>query len=176
MSLVHSARNLLCHEFLTRTECQKLVFVDADCGWEAGALATLCTKPGDIVAGACRRRREPEDYAVNWLDTVATDENGLIEVEAIGMAFTCISRAALERFRDATPERAYTMAGEKLHAFFDSPVRDGYLWGEDFSFCNKWRELGGRIMVDPSITLQHLDGLHTYEGNLANWLTREKTT
>ncbi len=171
MALVHSARNLLCQRFL-ESDATHLMFIDADCGWDAGAVIQLCMKPGDVVAGACRRRKEPESYAISWLDkTIARDD--LLEVEAIGMAFTCIKREALERFKRETPERAYANDGESLHAFFDSPVRDGYLWGEDMAFCLKWRELGGCVLVDPNVTLRHLDGLATYEGTLSRWLVKQ---
>lgn len=179
MALVHSARNLLCQRFL-ESDCTHLMFVDADCGWDAGAVLGLCTKASvppfpDVVAGACRRRKEPESYALNWLEGDRISSWGLTPVEAIGMAFTCIRRVSLEALREATPERSYSLDGETLHAFFDSPVKDGFLWGEDFAFCNLVRESGGMVWVDPSITLRHLDGLQTFEGNLADHLQRERS-
>ena len=168
MALVHSARNLLVQKFL-ESDHDVLVFVDADCGWQPGAILNLIMHRKEIVAGACRRRREPEDYAMTFLPD-RTQRDGLIEVEAIGTAFMAISRSALTKFEMATPERAYVADGQKLHGYFDSPVRDGMLIGEDVSFCQAWRAIGGKIYVDPSITLQHLEGMTTYEGNLAKWL------
>lgn len=173
MALVHSARNLLCQRFL-ESDATHLVFIDADCGWNAGALVRLCMKQSaDVVAGVCRRRKEPESYALNWLEDRTPREDGLITVEAVGMAFACIPRKTLEVFKAATPERSYQSDGETLHAFFDSPVRDGCLWGEDFAFCNKLRELGGAVWIDPDITLRHLDGVHTFEGTLARFMERK---
>ena len=179
MALVHSARNLLCQRFL-ESDATHLMFVDADCGWDAGAVIRLCAKASEVasqcvVAGVCRRRREPESYALNFYNPTPPAVYDLIPVEAVGMAFACIHRQTLEHFRHATPERRYELDGEGLHAFFDSPIKDGFLWGEDFAFCNELRRVGGGVLIDPSITLRHLDGLNTYEGNLGRWLgIREK--
>lgn len=175
MSLVHAARNLICADFLA-SDCTHLVFVDADTGWEPGALITLASKPYDIVAGAVRRRSEPEDYAIHWGENTKPNDDGLLEVDGIGMAFTSIAREVLEAMQRLTPERAYSVNGRPVHGFFDSPVVDGNLWGEDISFCRQWRRLGGRIMVDPSITLRHLEGLVTYSGNLGRWLSETRRT
>lgn len=174
MALVHAARNLLVDDFL-KSDCTHLAFVDADCGWQPGALLHLAQHCGDVVAGACRRRREPEGYAVQWLGKSELS-NGLIEVAAIGMAFAVISRQALEHFREVTPERAYEMDGRKVHGFFDSPIQDGQLYGEDMAFCKIMRGLGRRIHIDPSITLTHLDGLHSYVGNVGQWLGKVEGT
>ena len=171
MALVHAARNLLCDDFLN-SDCSHLVFVDADCGFEPGATLRLTQHAVDIVAGACRRRREPEDYAIKWLKRGELS-NGLIEVEAIGMAFACISRASLEHFREATPERAYVAdGGRKVHGFFDSPIQDGALWGEDMAFCKIMRQIGRKVCVDPSLTLTHYDSLNAFTGNVGRWLGR----
>lgn len=172
MSLVHAARNLLCDEFLN-SDCTHLVFVDADCGWNAGDLIRLAARGRHIVAGACRRRREPEDYAYDPTP-YASIHDGLIEVDGIGMAFTCISREALERMRRAAPDRAYMVEDRVLHGFFDSPVVGGYLLGEDIAFCRQWKALGGQVFVDITITLQHLEGLQTFTGNFGEWLSKEK--
>ncbi len=178
MALVHSARNLLCQRFL-ESDATHLMFIDADCGWDCGAVIQLCAKASEtgagILAGACRRRKEPESYAINWLAGGAHDVNGLIPLEGIGMAFTCIQRKTLEALKTAAPERFYSLDGERLYAFFDSPIKDGFLWGEDFAFCNLAHESGWAVWVDPSITLRHLDGLQTFEGNLAEHLNRERS-
>lgn len=168
MSLVHAARNIIVANFLD-SDCDRLVFIDADTGWPPGAVITLAARPQAIIAGACRRRKEPEDYAVYWADDI-TLTDGLIEVWGIGAAFMAISRGALEHLRDATPERAYEVEGRPVHGFFDSPVCDGRLWGEDVAFCRSWRKTGGKVWIDPTIELQHLEGLQTFSGTLLTWL------
>jgi hypothetical protein len=47
---------------------------------------------------------------------------------------------------------------------FDFKVtREGYI-GEDFLFCDRAREAGYEVWVDPSITLGHM-GVQEYVGN-----------
>ena len=47
-----------------------------------------------------------------------------------------------------------------------SPLRIGYI-GEDFLFCDRARELGFEVWIDPSITLGHM-GVQEYTGNFGN--------
>jgi hypothetical protein len=45
-------------------------------------------------------------------------------------------------------------------------LKDG---GEDFAFCERWNDLGGRVWIDPSITLSHV-GDKDYSGTLGELL------
>jgi hypothetical protein len=40
---------------------------------------------------------------------------------------------------------------------------------EDINFCRLWRDIGGKVWVDPHLTLFHHGG-KSYEGNLAQHL------
>ena len=172
MSLVHAARNMLVHQFLYETDSDKAVFVDADVGWKAGSMVHLVSHKEHFVAAGCRRRKEPEDYAINWLDTgVEQDERTkLIEIETIGMAFTAITRKAFQMFRDKTPELAFSFEGKQMHGFYECPIRNGEQIGEDVAFCRKWREIGQKVWLDPRHWITHSDGIKTYGGCVGTWL------
>jgi hypothetical protein len=43
------------------------------------------------------------------------------------------------------------------------------LVSEDISFCEKWRELGGKLYLDPSINLAHV-GTKRWTGNFSEWI------
>lgn len=172
MSLVHAARNLLVWEFFRcKNKPDVLVFVDADTGWVPGTICMLANHKHDVVAAAVPRRRDPEDYAMHWLDEPVDQlPDGCIEIKCIGMALTAIKREALERFRDATPELAYDRESIPLHGYFESPIRGNRLLGEDYAFCEKWRALGGKVYVDPRFPTIHAEGLREYHGLLGKWL------
>lgn len=172
MSLVHSVRNLIAHKFLTEyLDHDKLMWVDSDVGWKAGSMLHVLTHREHIVAGGCRRRKDPEDYAIQFMDEVSQDEKTkLIEIKSIGMAFTAVTRKCLQEFRAKTPELAYGFEDQTLHGFFQCPIEGGRIMGEDTWFCEKWRSLGGKVWLDPRHWITHQDGNKIYGGCVGSWL------
>lgn len=174
MSLIHAVRNMQVHQFLTETDCEKLVFVDADVGWKMGTMIHLLSHKVDVVAAGVRRRKDPEDYAINFLDSGVEQDpkTGLIEIESIGMALTAITRSCFQTFREKTPELAYEFDGKVMHGFYQCPIEGGRIVGEDVYFCNKWREMGGKVYLDPRHWTTHNDGVRAYGGCVGTWLNK----
>lgn len=172
MPLIHIVRNMQAHKFLHESDADKLVLIDADVGWRMGTIIHLATHKVDVVAAGVRRRKDPEDYAINYLDTGVDQDpkTGLIEIDTIGMALTVITRECLETFRDKTPEYAYGFNGQTQHGFFQLPIEGGQALGEDVFFCRKWRELGGKVFLDPRHWTTHSDGVRAYGGCVSEWL------
>lgn len=172
MPLIHVVRNMQVHKFLHESKADKLVFVDADVGWKMGALIHVASHKEHVVAAGVRRRKEPEDYAINFLDSGVDQDpkTGLIEIETIGMALTSITRECLETFREKTPEYAYGFNDQVQHGFFQLPVEGGQVIGEDVFFCRKWRELGGKVFLDPRHWTTHTDGIKAFGGCVGTWL------
>jgi hypothetical protein len=57
-------------------------------------------------------------------------------------------------------------AHREAHAFFDvsiDPTTRAYT-SEDFTFCKRWRAMGGKIWADLTITLNHI-GYFTFRGD-----------
>jgi hypothetical protein len=170
-SLLPHARNALLADFLT-TECTDLVFVDADVSWEPGILSRLLSHDVDFVAGVYRHKRDPESYPVNWLPK---DElwakNGLLEVADVPMGFTRMRRAMVQKMFDASdqPYRHHSAPDLDCRVLFDLVYANGGFFGEDFVFCSRWRELGGKVWVDPELSVTH-HGMKDFPGHLGNWL------
>jgi hypothetical protein len=51
-----------------------------------------------------------------------------------------------------------------IPCLFDFMLTDEGYMGEDFLFCDRARELGFEVWIDPSISLGHM-GVQEYEGN-----------
>jgi hypothetical protein len=66
----------------------------------------------------------------------------------------------------AHPEWKYydTRSDRTLTAMFDFQVTEEGYMGEDFLFCDRARELGFDVWIDPSISLGHM-GVQEYIGN-----------
>ncbi len=112
------------------------------------------------------------DYAVN-LGTTLETEDGIIEVEKVGTAFMLIHRKVFEQLIEKYPQRKINniLPGhpktiiEKLYTFFDQENFDGEYLSSDYSFCRRYKEIGGKVYSDLSITVSHL-GSEEYVGNV----------
>jgi len=99
-----------------------------------------------------------------------------VEVSEAGTGFMLISRAALERYRDAYPELSYKPdhvrtdqfdGSREITAFFDciiDPTSKRYL-SEDYFFCRKAREIDLRVWMCPWMQINHV-GSYIFKGNM----------
>ena len=169
-SAIHSARNALVGEFL-ESGFDRMVFLDSDIAWKPGDLVKLAQMPHDLIGGAYRLKREPEEYTIHWDEDVPelhADEHGALKVKGLGCGFLAISRSCLETMQ--TEDRFYHDRGRKLFAFFDMPF-DGVLWGEDLRFCHMARKAGIICHVLPELELTHVAGSFAhFKGRLGDWL------
>lgn len=96
----------------------------------------------------------------------AAREGDLATATYVGTGFMLISRLAIVRMIDAYPETRYKNVhayasempgGTQFHALFDcmiDPVSQTYL-SEDFTFCHRWRAIGGQVWLDTRSRLIH---------------------
>jgi hypothetical protein len=52
---------------------------------------------------------------------------------------------------------------------FDIAIVNGELVSEDNVFCAKWKELGEKVYLDPTINLGHT-GIKRWTGNFSEWI------
>lgn len=176
-SCSHAAmgRNQLAQKFMD-SDCDRLVFLDSDVSFEPGAIVKIASHPVDFVGGSYRYKFDTENYPIGWLDTpeLWSDENGLIEVATLPGGFLSLSRKVFEVLRAAHPEREYEHFGNHMHCYFQMIFQNGSLFGEDSYFCKEWRETGGKVYLNPDLTLTHWDFNKPYIGNIGNWLKSRK--
>jgi hypothetical protein len=139
-----------------------------------------------LPAGMTRRQFEDRytDYPFNPIGHGASpvsayaDSDGLVEVAEAPTGFMVIKRRVFERLMENYPELNYVPDGppnnpqRHLHwRFFDCMVDpdSGRYLSEDYAFCRRWRDIGGKVFVDPQCQLMHL-GQHVFRGNLAESL------
>jgi len=170
-SLITHARNQLARDFMA-SDFDRMVFVDADVSWEPGALIKLAHHPVDLVGGAYRFKSEEEGYPVIYTDQAwyADDETGLLEVWGLPGGFLAINRCVFEKLKEAHPKRAYRFHDDEFQGYFHAPIDDWMMFGEDMAFCYDWRALGGKVWLDPRLTLTHVGGAKQYTGQIGSWL------
>lgn len=171
-SVVSRARNLLAQDMLDST-CTDLMFIDSDINFDASDVFRLMAWTTDpkkgIVAGVPRTRSTTKTY----IGTLDTDEHGeltmngmgLVRAKRVATAFMMVRRDVFETLDAAHPEwRYYDERSERtVPCVFDFMKTDeGYI-GEDYLFCDRAREVGFEVWVDPTIKLGHM-GVQEYEG------------
>jgi hypothetical protein len=173
-ALIADARALIVAQFLA-SECDTLVFIDADVAWEAGALLKLVDAPVDMVAGIYPQRRDPINYCVKWTDAKelwADPATGLLEVSGVPAGFMKLSRKQLEDMVEQYPDTEFyveTAPDTKAWALFADYRIGKHKMGEDYAFCRRWTDMGGKVWVDPEIKMGHI-GNKTFQGHLGDWL------
>ena len=172
-SVVSRARNLLAQDLL-ESDCTDLIFIDSDINFEAADIFRLMAWSSDpkrgIVAGVPRIR----DSNTVYIADMDYDENGELTMDRMGLvratrvatAFMMVRRDVFEKMVEAHPEWSYydKRSERELNAMFDFKVTDEGYMGEDFLFCDRTRELGFEVWIDPTITLGHM-GVQEYVGN-----------
>lgn len=174
-SVVSRARNLLVKD-LMESDCTDLMFIDSDINFEADDVIRLLAWTSDpkkgIVAGVPRTRKTDRVYIAK-LDQ---DENGLtmngmglVRAQRVATAFMMVRRDVFEQMIAANPSWNYfdERTGRELCAVFDFKVTDEGYMGEDYLFCDRARELGFEVWIDPTIKLGHM-GVQEYEGDFGN--------
>ncbi len=172
-SVVSRARNLLSQDML-ESQCDYLMFIDSDINFEPEDIFRLMAWGNDpkkgIVAGVPRTRNESKVY----IATLDYDENqeltmngmGLVRAKRVATAFMLVRREVFVTMTEAHPEWQYydTRSNRMIPCLFDFQLTEEGYMGEDFLFCDRARELGFEVWVDPSITLGHM-GVQEYTGN-----------
>lgn len=176
-SLIVHARNVIAARFL-ESDCTDIFWLDSDVGFAPGVFTRLMSHRVDFVAGVYRVKSDDERYAVRWPlegELWADPTTGLLEAQDVPFGCVRMSRLVLMKMRDSMPEDWFTAQsganGLKCWLMFNTEVRDNQFWGEDFYFCRKWRELGGKVWIDPELPLVHVNGEgKVYAGNLGEFL------
>lgn len=173
-SVVSRVRNLIAFDFL-QSDCTDLMFIDSDINFDAEDIFRLMAWNSDpvkgIVAGIPVARKKGQVY-ISTLDSdddehIYMDKMGLVRAKRVATAFMIIRRDVFEKMRDAHPEWVYhdeKKVGDEMIAFFDFALKDGQYIGEDYLFCDRARELGFEVWIDPTIKLGHM-GMNEFSGS-----------
>jgi hypothetical protein len=168
------ARTRLFGAFL-RSTATHMFMVDSDQAWAVHDFVKFLLADRDFIAAAGVRKVTPPSFAVNISDEFGNPtpihvdaERGYMEVTGVGMAFVCITRACAERMVEAYADLKFSAAeGREEVALFLPMVFNKRYMSEDFAFVHRWRAIGGKAWVDPTVDLKHV-GAFVWQGA---WLT-----
>jgi choline kinase len=169
-SLIQRARNSLVKLALDGGY-DDLFFIDSDTEWEPDWFFNFLSRPEPVIGGSLIKKTEKEGYTVKLIDKKLkySEDKKLIQVDGVGTGFMKVSRFALEKLWEMSEE--YTSEGEKHRMVFDIKVEDGDLISEDYIMCNKWKSLGYKVWLDPTVTCNHI-GIKKFKGNFQNFIKK----
>jgi len=193
-SLITRSRNTLVARFMDQADATHLLFVDADITFQPASVLRMVRFGADVVAGMYPlKTRDWSAEAIarlchgEGLETAALryvgvprhgaarqEQDGFVTADYAGTGFMLIGRQALVRLMEAHPELRFAAAHDRVtqdpsphqYALFDcmiEPETRHYL-SEDYTFCRRWRDLGGLIWLDTQTPLVHT-GTADFIGN-----------
>lgn len=169
-SLVTRARNTTVGTYrndLRFAEYQRLMFIDADIEFTTDAVGKLWHLDADVIVGAYPMKTPDRLPTTIWKNGKVVelsslrvgcklDEVSPTPVDYTGTGFMMIKREVFDQLEKAHPEWIVEDGGgHEYCCFFQAPPEDRMELSEDYFFCKRWRELGGEVLVDPSIVLHH---------------------
>ena len=174
-TLLHTMRSVKASLVLEETQYSHLLFVDTDLDFQPASVLKMLDAEREVIGCAYPYRTIPlhetvgsadrtlrqviaakVPYAVTLADgTTKLDiVKGICEVASVGTGLLLIRRSALQalaasgrisRFLATFPYSQW-YPHSHYHGFFSHLQADGCDYGEDYSFCRRWRELcEGRI-------------------------------
>ena len=116
-------------------------------------------------------------YNFNYLQNANKIENNCMEVYTLATGFMMIQRKCIEKMIEKYPQYKYTddcgfLQGEEnkyAYALFDCAIINDHYFSEDWLFCHRWKDIGGKIWADITINLWHT-GQEDYCGRLISTL------
>jgi hypothetical protein len=168
-SLISRARNTLVAKFLNNPDSTHLMFVDADIGWEPWHLLAMLNRDVDVIGGLYPMKTLPVKWVVNGFEGAETGPDGLQEVSKTGTGFMLVKRHVFEKLNEHPAVKPFANdiglpkeLDQHLKTYYDTAVRENRYYSEDWTFCENWRDLGGKIWVDKRVLLRHT-GSYTFD-------------
>ena len=161
-SLISRARNTLTAKFLHTKESTHLMFIDADIGWEPWHLLVMLNRDVDVIGGLYPMKSMPIKWCVNGFEGAEEGPDGLQEVTKTGTGFLLIKRHVFEKLNSHPATKPFNNdiglpaeLNPYMKTYFDTAVRENRYYSEDWTFCENWRDLGGKVYVDKRVLLRH---------------------
>lgn len=161
-SLISRARNTLVAKFLNNPDSTHLMFVDADIGWEPWHLLVMLDRQVDVIGGLYPMKTLPVKWVVNGFDGAEEGPDGLQEVSKTGTGFMLVKRDVFDKLNAHPAVKPFNNdiglpkeLDKHLKTYYDTAVRENRYYSEDWTFCENWRDIGGKVWVDKRVLLRH---------------------
>lgn len=164
-SIISHARNILFASHHKYAQ-DSIIWIDSDIQWNPAWAIELVLSRHDVAGGIYPIKNHENEYPVKLLNT-DIQKDGFIEVAGCGMGFLKMSRNACIDLWTASEQYEHNNEGIK-NAFY-TEVKDFHLYSEDYVVCERLRNLGYKIMINPEMTCNHI-GKEKYRGDFKSYV------
>jgi hypothetical protein len=197
-SLVHRARNLAVARFYQKTQATHFLFIDADILFDPEAVMRLLKSDHEVAVAAYPKKcvmwdsvdehfksggtgKDPARVAASLVMNFKYQNtqilNGFAEVLDGPTGFMLIKRDVFTKMHERYPELLCVNDHQNKDldtytAVFDcmiDPESKRYL-SEDYAFCRRWQQMGGKIYADVMTVLGHVGNIR-FQGKLEDRIT-----
>lgn len=148
------AMNMATAAFL-ESEADEMLVIDTDVVFSRQHIDWILSHDEPLVFGLYPKKEPGLTYPAEFLDTNPdpfSGDNILCEVKRTARGFMRVHRSVFEAMKPHVPSYTCAQMGRESWEFW-RVLRGGH--SEDFNFCDLWRKLGGRILIDKRCTAQH---------------------
>lgn len=148
------ALNKLSHAFIA-SDREEMIVIDTDIIFRPEHVKFLLEHDEPLVFGLYPKKQIGLTYPTIPLEenlNPFSGDNVLCEVKATARGFMRMHRNVLERIAPICEQYLDPITGEMRVEYWKTLPGDH---SEDFRFCEEWRNLGGKILIDKRITAQH---------------------
>ena len=168
-SLIPRARNKLCKYFLDIPNAMYLLFIDSDIEFNPNDIIRLYLANKDIIGIAYAFKKLYNDKTIgvyNLLENSTNEDKEINEAFEIGTGIMLIKRYVLLKMIESNPDDYILLDNpedvekpineRKYYRFFDTLINNNRYLSEDYMFCQKWRNLNGKIyLLKNTVTVHH---------------------
>jgi hypothetical protein len=171
-ALIQRSRNDL-FKIAVENNFDGILWIDSDIEWEPKWAVEIVNRDKDIIGLPVIKKSLQETYNVKCNpEDLVTNEDGLISVLSVGTGFLYMGKKAIDYLWENSEE--YSELEKTGRMVFSVNIKDGQLVSEDVSVCNKLKDGGFDIFIDPSKTCNHVGNLK-YFGNFAEFINKVKS-
>ena len=150
-----------------------ILWIDSDIEWNPGWAVEIVKRDKDVIGLPVVKKNLNQSYNVKCNpEDLFTNEDGLISVLSIGTGFLYMGKKAIDYLWENSEE--YAEADKTGKMVFSVNIKDGQLVSEDVSVCNKLKDGGFDIFIDPLKTCNHI-GNFKYTGNFGEFMNKIKS-
>lgn len=141
---------------------------------ERKIVAEMMATGEHLICAPYTNKKPPLRWVRQLLYPCPVGANGIQHVRSVGFGFTMTTRLCLELMTKAARKYTDDRSGVTANIFgqlYDAPTpgcpeESELLLSEDYSFCKRWRELGGNVSL-------YLDAGIIYHAGMYPWSAQE---